>query len=181
MEKRIIAFGASNSKKSINKSFATFAGNHLEGVSLEIIDLNDYALPLYSVDEQRESGIPAVATVFLEKIKNADGIIISVAEYNGLHTTAFKNLWDWMSRIEGQRIWNGKPMFLLSASPSRRDHNYVMKVSMELFPAFGANIIANFYLPSFNHFFKDNEIIEPTYKLKFQSELQKFQLHINQN
>lgn len=181
MKKQIIAFGASNSKRSINKEFASFAGNQLKGINLEILDLNDFQLPLYSIDDQREAGIPEAASSFLEKIKSSDGIIISVAEYNGLHTAAFKNLWDWLSRIEGMSIWNGKPMLLLSTSPSRKDSNYVMKVSMELFPAFGANIIATFVLPSFNHFFKEDKILEEDYARKFQVELQKFQSFLNQN
>lgn len=181
MKKQIIAFGASNSKASINKTFATFAGSQLEGIDLEVLDLNDFKLPLYSIDDQVETGIPQAALSFFDKIKKSDGIIVSLAEYNGLHTVAFKNLWDWISRIEGMSIWGGKPMLLLSTSPSRKEANYVTKVSLELFPAFGANIIASFVLPSFNHFFKEDKIVEEKYALKFQSELQKFQLFLNQN
>lgn len=179
--KKIIAFGASNSKNSINKKFATFAGHQLQGIHLDILDLNNFELPLYSVDLQNEIGIPDKARAFFQNIKDSDGVIISLAEYNGLHTAAFKNLWDWMSRINNMNIWMGKPMILLSTSPSRRDYNYVMKVSKELFPNFGAKIISEFYLPSFNHFFKEDDIIEADYKQKFNMELQKFQLYINQN
>ncbi|MEQ8238618.1 MAG: NAD(P)H-dependent oxidoreductase [Cyclobacteriaceae bacterium] len=181
MEKHIIAFGASNSKHSINKTLATYAGNQLEGINLEVLDLNDYPLPVYSIDDQRATGIPEEAVAFLLKIKESDGIIISLAEYNGLYTSAFKNLWDWLSRVESPAIWQNKPMLLLSASPARRDSNYVTKVSLELFPAFGANIIADFCLPSFNHFFKGGEIVEADYAQKFQIALQKFQAFLNSN
>ena len=69
-------------------------------------------------------------------------------------------------------------MFLLSTSPSRRSMNNVMKVSKELFPHFGANIIADFYLPSFNHFFKDGQIVEAEYQMKFEEQKNRFQMHL---
>lgn len=181
MPKKIIAFGASNSKNSINKKLAVFTASKLSSVEVETLDLNDYKLPVYSIDDEKESGFPDAAISFLDKVKSSDGIVVSVAEHNGLHTAVFKNLWDWMSRIEGQTIWNDKPMFLLSASPSRREENNVMKVSKQLFPFFGADIIATFYLPSFNHFFKDNQIIEMEYKKKFETELAKYQSHLDLN
>ncbi len=178
MDRKIIAFGASNSAQSINKKLAAFAANKLVGVTVEILDLNDYPLPIYSVDLELQKGIPEAATLFYQKIKSAQGIIISLAEYNGLHTAAFKNLWDWLSRIRMEKpmhIWNEAPMLLLSTSPSRRSMSNVLKVSKELFPFFGAQIIASFHLPSFNHFFQNNEIVNSEQRLLFEKELQKFQ------
>ena len=182
MAKNIIAFGASNSKQSINKQFARFAAKQLVNAEIIILDLNDFELPLYSVDLEKESGIPATAIRFLELIKNSDGIILSLAEYNGLHTSAFKNLWDWLSRIPMDRpmnIWGNKPMFLLSTSPTGRIENNVLKVSKELFPHFGANIIGDFYLPSFNYHFKNGQIIEEKYLLRFNEQKNLFQKYLD--
>ena len=180
MNKKIIAFGASNSKRSINKKLAIFASSQLEDVDVTILDLNEFLLPVYSVDDERASGVPENALRFSQHIQECDGIILSLAEYNGLHTSAFKNLWDWMSRISTPQIWQNKPMFLIGTSPSRRPGSYVMKVSIYLFPLFGANIITSFHLPSFNHFFKDGQIVEPEQKEKFEIELQKFQTHLKE-
>ncbi|MEL6866732.1 MAG: NAD(P)H-dependent oxidoreductase [Bacteroidota bacterium] len=180
--KKILAFGASNSKTSINKALATFAANQLQNVEVRVADLNDYASPLYSVDLQKEEGIDKNVLRFYDLIKSSDAIIISVAEYNGLHTSAFKNLWDWLSRIPMSKpfnIWDNKPMFLLSASPSRRTMNNVLKVSKQLFPHFGANIIADFYLPSFNHFFREGQIIETSYQLGFEEQKNRFQRYLD--
>ncbi len=180
--KKILAFGASNSKTSINKTFAIYAANQLENVAITVADLNDYASPLYSVDLQKEHGIDGNVMRFYHLIQENDAFVISLAEYNGLHTSAFKNLWDWLSRIPMEKpfnIWGGKPLFLLSASPSRRPMNNVMKVSKELFPHFGANIIADFYLPSFNHFFKDGQIIEMGYQMRFEEQKNHFQTHLD--
>ncbi len=181
--KKILAFGASNSSTSINKTLATFTANQLKEATITVADLNDYASPLYSVDLEKEIGIDKKAMDFYKLINANDAIVVSIAEYNGLHTSAFKNLWDWLSRIPMEKpmnIWGGRPMFLLATSPGRRLESNVFKVSKEIFPHFGANIVADFYLPSFNHFFKDGQIVEPPQKEEFNIQLQKFQTHLNE-
>ena len=52
----LIAFAASSSSKSINKKLATYASTLLTDASVEVIDLNDYELPLFSEDKEREIG-----------------------------------------------------------------------------------------------------------------------------
>jgi NAD(P)H-dependent FMN reductase len=42
---KILAFGASNSKNSINKALARFTATLVPGAEIEVLDLNDYALP----------------------------------------------------------------------------------------------------------------------------------------
>ncbi len=51
MNKKVIAFGASNSSRSINKKLVTYTSGLLDGADVEILDLNDYELPLFSVDQ----------------------------------------------------------------------------------------------------------------------------------
>ena len=180
--KKVLVFGASNSKQSINKQFAVFAANSIKNVDLHIADLNDFPLPIFSVDLQKASGVHENAVQFYELVKQSDAIILSLAEYNGLHTAAFKNLWDWMSRIPmdaPMQIWAGKPMFLLSTSPSKRPMSNVLRVSKELFPYFGAQIISDFHLPSYNHFFKNNEIIDDEQKAAFEMQKNTFKTYID--
>ena len=179
MTKKVIAFGASNNSQSINKKFATYTASQLKGIETLILDLNDFELPVYSPDIERAAGVPFNALRFSQLIQESDGIIISLAEYNGLYTSAFKNLWDWMSRLGNPKIWQDKAMFLQGTSPSKRPGSYVMKTSEYLFPLFGANIIASFHLPSYNHFFKDGQIVEPEQKVRFHKAIQKFQDHLN--
>jgi len=45
--KKIIAFGASSSKTSINKKLATYAAHLFEGATVEVLDLNDYEMPIF--------------------------------------------------------------------------------------------------------------------------------------
>ncbi|MEO8255397.1 MAG: NAD(P)H-dependent oxidoreductase, partial [Flavobacterium sp.] len=51
---KITAFGGSNSKHSINKHFATYAASLFENADVEVLDLNDFAMPLFSVDLEKE-------------------------------------------------------------------------------------------------------------------------------
>ena len=93
--KKIIAFGASSSKTSINKQFAVYAANEFKGATVEVLDLNDYEMPVFSVDKEKESGIPQLAHDFFSKIGSADLLVISFAEHNGSYSAAFKNIFDW--------------------------------------------------------------------------------------
>jgi NAD(P)H-dependent FMN reductase len=61
--KKIIAFGASSSKDSINKQLATYAAGQFKNASVEVLDLNDYEMPIFSTDKEAAS-IPTLATDF---------------------------------------------------------------------------------------------------------------------
>lgn len=116
---KLLAFAASSSKQSINKQLVTYASSLLEGADLEILDLYAYELPLFSVDKEEEVGHPELAKKFMSKIASSDGIIISFAEHNGAYSAAYKNLFDWCSRID-KKVFQDKPLVLLSTSPGPR-------------------------------------------------------------
>jgi len=92
--KKIIAIGGSSSKQSINKRFATYVANQVNATTITVADLNDFELPLYSIDLENEKGIPDNAKRLDDLIASADGLVISLAEHNGSYTAAFKNAYD---------------------------------------------------------------------------------------
>ncbi len=151
MPKKIIAFGASSSKESINKKLATYAASLFKDVEVEILDLNDYEMPVYSIDKEA-NGFPEQAQAFLDKIKEADLLVVSMAEHNAAYTAAFKNILDWTSRINS-KVFQGKKMLLLSTSPGARGGKSVLEIAKERFPRHDADIITTFSLPSFNENF----------------------------
>lgn len=155
--KNILVFAGSNSKTSINKQLAVYASTLLEDVSVTVLDLNDFPLPVFSVDIEREEGIPSQAQSFFNHIKNTDGIIMSLAEHNGAYATVFKNLFDWMSRIDG-KVWQNKPMLLMATSPGARGGQSVLDIAKGRFPFNGGHIVATFSLPKFNDHFKSGAI-----------------------
>lgn len=164
MTKKIIAFGASSSKNSINKQLATYAANQFQNVSIEILDLNDYEMPIFSVNKEKENGIHPLAQEFYAKLGTADLIIISFAEHNGNYSAAFKNILDWSSRINS-KTFQEKPMLLLATSPGARGGSSVLEIATKRFPFQGGIVKGSFSLPSFfENFDVVNGIIHPDYK-----------------
>lgn len=155
--KKILALGGSTSKESINKQFAYFVANQMKGADIIRLDLNDFPLPIYSIDEENDNGLPKDAQNLVKLIKNADGMVLSLAEHNGSFTSAFKNVFDWMSRID-VKVFESTPVFLLSTSPGGRGGESVMRNALDRFPRHGAKIPAHFSLPSFFENYKNGEI-----------------------
>ena len=174
MSKRIVAFGASNSKNSINKTLAAYAASKLDDVTVNVLNLNDYEMPIFSIDREQESGIPELARQFKNQLRETDGIVISFAEHNGSFSTAFKNIFDWTSRIE-KNIWFDKPMFLLATSPGGRGGKSVLETAVRGFPHAGGKVIASFSLPSFEHnFSKEEGITDSDLRKEFEEQLNLF-------
>jgi chromate reductase len=172
--KKIIAFAGSNSKNSINKELATYAARQISNVEVEVLDLNDFELPLYGIDLENEEGIPDNAHTFLDKIKMSDGIVLSLAEHNGAYASVFKNLFDWMSRIDG-KLWNNKPMLLMATSPGGRGGATALEIAKGRFPYMGGNILADFSLPSFGQNFSEQGIVDDELNTKFRESINAFQ------
>lgn len=173
MAKRILALGASSSRQSINKQLATYAAGCIANAEIDLVDLNDYEMPIYGIDRERENGIPQLAKDFKAKVLAADGIVISFAEHNGAYATAFKNVLDWISRID-KDVWGQKPMFLLATSPGARGGQTVLDIAVNKFKFMNQNTIVSFSLPSFTQNFSDG-IKDETLKASFMEQLQAFE------
>ena len=164
--KKILAFAGSNSSDSINKELASYAASLVEDGQVTLLDLNDFDLPMYSKDLESKSGIPENAKKFHEFIKQADGIVLSLAENNGAYAAVFKNLFDWMSRWE-QKTFMGKPMLLMATSTGGRGGATVLAMAHSRFPYHDAKIAAEFSLPLFQDKFADGKITD----IQFDDEL----------
>jgi len=119
----ILVFAASNSTKSINKRLAVYSAKILQNelnapVKIEVLDINDYEMPIYS-PEREAAGIPQLAQDFYDKLGAADGIIVSFAEYNGTYTAAFKNIFDWVSRVN-MKMFQERPVLVMATSGGGR-------------------------------------------------------------
>src|SRR5690606_34836231 len=145
---KIVGFAGSNSSTSINKKLVTYVTSLFSNAEVEILDLNDYELPLFGVDIEKEIGQPKLATQFLQKINSADLLVVSLAENNGNYSVAFKNIFDWASRQE-KNVFQGKDMLLMATSPGGRGGASVLEIAKNSFPRYGANILATFSLPKF--------------------------------
>lgn len=163
---KVIAFGASYSKHSINRKFAAYAAS-LISEDFEVLDLNKYQLPLFTVDLEAEIGHPDTISEFLADIDRADLLVISMGEHNGSYQAAFKNLMDWTSRVKA-KFFENKKILLLSTSTGGRGGKGVLEAALDRFPRHGATIIDHFSLPNFNDNFQEPVgIVEESLTLQF--------------
>lgn len=174
MSKNIIAFGASTSSVSINQKFAAFAASQVPDANVQLLDLNDYEMPIFSIDRENANGVPQLAKDFKQLILDSDGIVISFAEHNGAYSAAFKNIFDWISRIDGN-VWGNKPMLLLATSPGPRGGSTVLNIALDKFKFMNTNVLIGFSLPSFNDNFSEDEgIINTELRTAFELQLKQF-------
>jgi chromate reductase, NAD(P)H dehydrogenase (quinone) len=152
---KILAFAASNSKQSINKKLVTYATSIMNGHNIEIIDLNNFELPLFSEDKEKEIGQPQLAKDFLNKISESDAIFISYAEHNGSYSVAYKNIFDWASRIN-PKVFQGKKMVVLATSPGPGGASSVLATATASAPYFDGDVKGSISIPSFNDNFDTN-------------------------
>lgn len=158
----IIAFAASTSKQSINKQLVAHTLTHFDTDKCTLLDLNDFEMPLFSVDLEAATGHPAAAKALLAHIASADLLIISMAEHNGNYTAAFKNIFDWCSRVE-VNVFQSKPLFLLSTSPGGYAGKNSLQAAVARFPKHAATILETFSLPSFGaNFNTETGIVDET-------------------
>ncbi|MCG7536658.1 NAD(P)H-dependent oxidoreductase [Pseudoalteromonas sp. OOF1S-7] len=145
---KVLVFAASNSRQSINQQLASYAGSLIPNAELEVLDLNDYEMPIYSIERETEGGIPDEAQRFYAKIGAADAIIVSFAEHNGSYSAAYKNLFDWTSRLD-MKVYQNTPMLMMATSPGPGGAQSVLASAVGSAPYFAADVKASLSVPSF--------------------------------
>ncbi|EKO3658233.1 NAD(P)H-dependent oxidoreductase [Vibrio metschnikovii] len=145
---KVIAFGASTSSQSINQALATYAAKQIEGAQVTLLNINDYSVPMFSEDREKELGQAEGAQAFLRDLAQADAFVISFAEHNGHYPAAYKNLFDWTTRID-RELFKGKPAVYLATSPGPGGAQSVLAAAVASAPFFGGNVKGSFSVPSF--------------------------------
>ncbi len=145
---KVLAFAASSSHKSINKQLVSYAASLIPNAEVDLLDINDFEMAIYSSDREEESGIPQQAHDFKARIEQADAIVIAFAEHNGSYTAAFKNLFDWTSRID-MKVYQEKPMVMLATSPGPSGAANVLNTATTSAPYFAGKVKAQMSVPSF--------------------------------
>ncbi|MFK7995548.1 MAG: NADPH-dependent FMN reductase [Granulosicoccus sp.] len=154
---KVLAFAASNSRASINKQLVTHAASVINdefnpGSEIRILDLNDFEMPIYSVDREMAGGVPEAANTFFSAIGQADILLISYAEHNGNYSAAFKNIFDWCSRID-KKVFQDKPMMIMAASPGPGGGASVLRTAQGSAGFFGADLRGSLSVGRFSETF----------------------------
>jgi NAD(P)H-dependent FMN reductase len=172
----ILAFAGSNSSTSINHQLVTYLTSQLKDTSFELFKLSDMDLVIYSEDEQREKGFPSSINQIYKHIQASKGIIISVNEHNSNPSAFFKNVLDWLSRLD-RKFLEGKKVFLLSASTGGRGGMSALEVVEKLIPRFGGEVFDTYSFPSFKENFsvEDEKISNEDIKNEIVAKLHQFE------
>ncbi|GAB5400183.1 MAG: NAD(P)H-dependent oxidoreductase [Aureisphaera sp.] len=173
--KKIIAFAGSNSSTSINHQLVSYVASTIENNQVSVIKLTDYPLPIYSEDLEKEEGFPDQLSKLLEVVKQADGLIISASEHNSGISAFFKNVFDWLSRID-RKFGEGKKAFVLSASPGGRGGLSANEYISGALPRTGAEVVTSVTFPGFydNFSVAEGKISSEESRLKIQEHLHQF-------
>jgi len=173
----ILAFAGSTSSTSINRELVKFVLKDFQDQKVNFIDLNDFSMPVFSVDLEKK-GFPDEAHRFLKAIEECDAIICSLAEHNRSYSAAFKNVFDWASRIN-VKVFQNKPMLLMSTSPGGYGGGNVMNTAKTFFPQFAADVKDTFSLPKFyENFDMESGVINPDLLKELQEKIENFKIQI---
>ena len=146
--KKIIAISASNNPASINYDLLVAATNKLTRTDVQLITFTGLSLPLYSEATEKTEGIPVFIRELYRHFAIADGFMLASPEHNGLPPACFKNILDWLSRIN-KKIFHNKPVLLLSTSPGLNGGSSSLQLLARLLPHWGAVVAADFSLGNF--------------------------------
>jgi len=119
----ILAFAGSTRIDSFNKKLVRVAaaGAKEAGTDVTIIDLRDYAMPLYDEDLEKKDGLPSNTHKLKELMLSHQGFLISSPEYNSSISGVLKNTIDWTSRQGDDEspmsCFKDKVAGIMSASP----------------------------------------------------------------
>ena len=120
---KILAFAGSTRIDSFNKKLVKVAaaGAMENGADVTMIDLRDFAMPLYDGDLEQKEGLPSNARKLKDLMLSHQGFLISSPEYNSSISGVLKNTIDWVSRpSEGEEplaCFKDKVAGIMSASP----------------------------------------------------------------
>ncbi|MBC9797511.1 NADPH-dependent FMN reductase [Sinomicrobium weinanense] len=171
----ILAFAGSNSSTSINYELVKYTADKIKDIPVQQLNMVNFPFPMYSEDLEKEEGFSDSLVALSDDIKKAEGLVISVNEHNGNPSAYFKNLIDWLSRLD-RSFMEGKKVLLMSTSTGRGGGGRSLSKVEATLPVFGAEITATFSLPSFNHTFsrEEEEITDNELKEAHQKALDEF-------
>ncbi|MET0997417.1 MAG: NADPH-dependent FMN reductase [Marmoricola sp.] len=95
------------------------------------------ALPHYDQDLDTDRP-PAPVVALREAVAAADALVVATPEYNGSIPGVLKNAIDWLSRPRGAAALTGKPVAVLSVSPSPRGAQWAREDAVRILGVAGA-------------------------------------------
>ena len=178
--KKILAFSGSNSPTSINHQLLTSVINLITTDQVEMLELREWNFPMYSIVLEKE-GFPESVKLLYKMILEHEALIIAVNEYNANVSGYFKNIVDWLSRID-RKFLEGKKIMVMSTSPGGRGGASALEYVKNQFPRLGGTIVESFSLPRFYENFDSEKgiIVNEVFDLGVKDVITSFTQQISQ-
>lgn len=147
MAKVGILVASANNNLKLGKKLEEITLKHCDHV--ELINLVDLNLPLYSTVEEENNGIPEVALDLAQKILSLNSFIIVAPEYNGVMPPVLNNAMSWTSRAtkDWRDAFNHK--IVLLATHSGGGGQKGLQAMRIMYQHLGANILAREILTTY--------------------------------
>ncbi|MEL6304226.1 MAG: NAD(P)H-dependent oxidoreductase [Bacteroidota bacterium] len=170
---KILAFAGSNSSTSINLQLVKHTAAQIKNHEVRVLDMTRYPFPMYSADIEKQIGFSNSLVEFKNEFAQVDGVVLSVNEHNGNISAYFKNIVDWLSRLE-RTFLADKPILLMSASPGKGGAKNALSRAEQMLPYFGGKVVATFSLPSFGQNLTSDGIVDAEMASKHHAALEAF-------
>ncbi len=137
---RILAIPGSLRRASYNRKLLE-AAKRLAPAAVEVDIYDDgMRIPLFNEDSEGDLTPQPVLELRI-RIRSADAVLIASPEYNGSITGVLKNLIDWASRPYGRSAFEGKPVSVVGASPSRFGAQRSQETAIAVLGSAGARVV----------------------------------------
>ena len=139
---RILAFSGSARRESLNRKLLqqVVLATRQAGGDVTLVDLNEFAMPLYHGDLEDAQGMPDSTVKLVKLITEHAGLLIASPEYNSQITPLLKNTIDWCTRGE-DNPFTGKVAAVVSASPGALGGVRSMTLTRALLSHLGCHVI----------------------------------------
>jgi chromate reductase, NAD(P)H dehydrogenase (quinone) len=168
----ILGVAGSLRRGSVNRRSLTAAARLVRAP--HVVDRYEHLGSLPHFDEDLESGPepPAVADL-RSAVDAADAVLIATPEYNGSMPGPLKNALDWTSRPHGRGVLIGKPVAVVSASPSRFGAIRAQADARRVLSAIGAYVLdRELAVPrAFDAFTDDGQLADLALRTRFEEVL----------
>ncbi len=125
-----------------------------DGVTIRIGSIR--GVPLYDADLEAKEGLPEAVQALQDQLAAADALLMVTPEYNNSVPGVFKNAIDWMSRGPGLKLFVGKPVAVIGASPGgfgtilSQDHWLPVLRTLRMRPWFDGRLMVSRAEPLFD-------------------------------
>jgi chromate reductase, NAD(P)H dehydrogenase (quinone) len=139
---RVLAFSGSSRRESLNRKFLSEAVDaaRAEGCEVNLVNLDDFSLPLYNGDLEDRDGMPEGATKLVALVAGCHALLVASPEYNSMITPLLKNTIDWCSRAD-VNPFEGKVAAVISASPGIHGGARSLQMAQQLLLKLGCHVV----------------------------------------